>query len=210
MTMSKVIDKRPSADVTVWTTPGIYESAANALRGAPHSGAHLLTAQQLDELQAQAQEEARKTGFEQGLSAGKAELEQRVLRLEALIAALASPFEDLDTAVEQQLVELSVVLAEQVLTREIETDRRQILAAVRDCLRALPCATRDIRLQLNPEDADLLRQYAEDGELELSFRIQEDPSRERGSLMLHSDTVSVDGSLESRLRDIIAVALDPA
>jgi flagellar biosynthesis/type III secretory pathway protein FliH len=84
---TRVIDKDRAAGVDRFDFPAVDPSAADALRGAGQGGAHLLTAGQLEALERQVKEEARKRGHEEGLAAGRAEAGARVARLEALAAA---------------------------------------------------------------------------------------------------------------------------
>ena len=91
---SRVIDKRAAPTAGRWDFPAVDHTAADALRGAAKTGAHLLTAGQLDALERQVKEEARQRGYEEGLAAGKAEVAARVARLEALVSRVHSSVPD--------------------------------------------------------------------------------------------------------------------
>ena len=183
------------------------ESAADALKGAGGSRAHQLTASQVDQLTDQAHQEAYQRGYQEGLTAGQAELTARAERLDALVASLAKPLKDVDDQVQQELVTLASVLARHILRRELKQDPSQILGSVRDCLEILPGAARDVALRLNPQDAQLVREYFSRDEIERGWRIEEDPTLEPGSLRVTSDSSAIDGRLEARLSEIIGRAL---
>lgn len=203
---SRIIRSEQAAEVDAWQSPPVDESAAAELKGATGAGAHLLSEAQVDQLRSQMQNQAFEQGYREGLASGQAEVTARAQRFEALIGKLAYPFEELDVAVEDELVTLARILATHILRRELKQDPGQIVGAVRDCIEALPAAARNVRLFLHPEDAQLLREHAS-GEQGRGWTIQEDPSIVQGSLRVESDTSHIDGRIESRLNEIVGTAL---
>ncbi len=192
-----------------WDSPSVDASAADAMRGAGKGGAHLLTAAQLDALQRQVQEEAFKRGHEEGLAAGKAEFAARMARLAALADAFAHPLQNLDRAVEDELVNLAIALASHLVRREITQDPEVLHAAVRDCFAVLSSSVRDVILYLHPEDAVLLRKQVASG-ADLRCTLAEDSALARGDLRVASGSSLVDGALAARCAEIIAAARDDA
>ena len=203
---SRIIRSEHATDVDAWQSPPVDESAAAELKGAAGAGAHLLSESQVDQLRSQMQNQAFEQGYREGLASGQAEVAARARRLEALIDKLAYPFEELDAAVEDELVELAKILAIHILRRELKQDPSQIVGAVRDCVEVLPAAARNVRLFLHPDDAQLLREHAP-GDQGRGWTIQEDASVAQGSLRVESETSHIDGRIESRLNEIIGTAL---
>jgi flagellar assembly protein FliH len=202
---SRVIDKNATATVGRWDFPAVDPTAADALRGAAKTGAHLLTAGQLDVLERQVKEEARQRGFEEGLAAGKAEVAARIARLEALATAFTHPFQTLEQAVEDEIVRLAIGLACHLVRREVEHDPAVLHTAVADCLAVLAATVRDVTLYFNPEDAALMRSQAPAG-AEQRFKIASDPELGRGDLRLASSSSLVDGTIAARCAEIVAAA----
>lgn len=203
---SRIIRSEQAADVDAWQSPPVDESAAAELKGAAGSGAHLLSEAQVDQLRSQMQNQAFEQGYREGLAGGQAEVAARAQRFEALMSKLAYPFEELDAAVEGELVDLAKILATHILRRELKSDTAQIVGAVRDCIEVLPAAARNVRLYLHPDDAQLVREHAS-GEQGRGWVIQEDSSVAQGNLRVESDTSHIDGRIESRLNEIIGAAL---
>src|ERR1700755_3023194 len=85
-------------------------------------------------------------------------LKARVTRLDAILKLLARPLEELDAEVERQLTLLAITVGKQILRRELKTDPSQIVAVIRESVARLPAASRDIRVQLHPEDAAVVRE----------------------------------------------------
>jgi flagellar assembly protein FliH len=202
---SRVIDKSAAAAAGRWDFPAVDHTAADALRGAAKTGAHLLTAGQLDALERQVKEEARQRGFDEGLAAGKAEVAARVARLEALAAAFTHPFQALERAVEDELVGLAVQLARHLVRREVAHDPGVLHAAIADCLAVLAATVRDVTIHFNPEDAALVRSQLPAG-AEQRFKVASDPELGRGDLRLVSGSSLVDGTIAARCAEILAAA----
>jgi flagellar assembly protein FliH len=202
---SRIIDKAQAGTPDRWDFPAVDASAADALRGAQKGAAHLLTAGQLDALQKQVHEEAQRRGFEEGLAAGKAELAARTQRLEALADAFAHPFQNLERAVEDEIVSLAVELASHLVRREIQHDPKLLHGAIADCLGVLASSVRDVTISLHPDDAALLNGQLQ-GAAERRFTVAEDATLQRGDLRVASASSLVDGSLAARCAEIIAAA----
>jgi flagellar assembly protein FliH len=202
---SRVIDKSAAPKASRWDFSAVDATPADALRGAAKTGAHLLTAGQLEALERQVKDEARQRGFEEGLAAGKAEAAARLARLDALISAFAHPFQGLVQAVEDEIVGLAVALTRHLVRREIEHDPAVLHAAVADCLAVLATGVRDVTLYFHPDDAALVRGQLAGG-AEQRYKIEADPALARGDLRLVSGSSLVDGTIAARCAEIVAAA----
>lgn len=173
-------------------------------------------AQGLVEGKAQGLVEGREQGFAQGkaegLKAGEAEIQAQnqhlrgeAERLRQILDALTPFIVELDAELEQELVEMVVVVARQVLRRELRLDPGQIVAAVREAVALLPSnATRKLRLFVHPDDAKLLREALALDSMETPWRLHEDPTITRGGARLETDTARLDATLERRMNAVIA------
>jgi flagellar assembly protein FliH len=205
--LSKIIRAESGAHFDAWQVPSVDGSAAQELKGAGASASHLLTARQVEALQSGAHKEAYDKGFAEGLAGGAAQIAAHTQRLDELIRALSRPFDELDAVIEEEVLMLAKVLAQHILRRELKTDTGHIIGAVRDCIKVLPSAARNVIVHLNPEDAALVRQHLASSDGERRWRLEDDPLLERGALRVSSDTSQIDGSLSSRLNEIVAAAL---
>jgi len=168
----------------------------------------LVTASRLEALQREAYEEAWRQGHEEGLQAGAAEVDERAARLQSLLDALGKPFEELDDEVEQQVLRLVTLAVRQLLRRELQSDPGHVIGVVRDALRMLPVASRNIEVQLHPEDAALVREALTVSEDERPWRIAEDPMVTRGGCLVKADKSRIDASVESRLNRTLASLIE--
>lgn len=199
--MSKIIPKEELSGIENWSLPEVSMTGQRAPAARP------LTARQLEELQQQAREEGFLQGRREGLEAGKKDINARVHEITSLMQTLAKPLEQMDAQVEQELVQLSLAVARQLIRRELKADPGQVLAVVREAMAALPIAARNVRLHMHPEDAALVRETLSLSDNERGWTIVEDPVLTRGGCKVSSDTSQIDASIERRLHSVIANVL---
>jgi len=196
--LSKIIRADDLKDCEAWHVPEV---------GAGDEAKRPVTARQLEEIQEQARHESYEQGLKEGREAGAREFVERVQRLEGLMEKLDRPFEELDESVEQQLAQLSMIVARQLVRRELRTEPEQVIGVVREALAALPLAARNIRLSLHPEDATLVREALSLKQGETSIEVTEDPVQTRGGCRVLTESSQIDATVESRLNAIIANTL---
>ncbi len=168
------------------------------------SGAGYLTAGRLEALQKEAHDEAFQRGYDEGLAAGREELERRAARLDELLEALARPFGELDETLEKQIVKLAMSVVKQLFRRELREDPGHVVGVVREALQMLPAASRDVSVTLHPQDAALVREALSPTEGARAWSISEDPLMARGGCKVTTRDSEVDARAESRLDALIA------
>ncbi|WP_305906913.1 flagellar assembly protein FliH [Methylomarinum sp. Ch1-1] len=160
-------------------------------------------------------QEGKESGFKQGFDEGAKKgyqdnvhlLRKQTAEFVSLLESLAEPFKYLDDRVEQELVELSIGIASQLVRREIKVDPGQIVAVVKEAVGALPLANQKITLTLHPEDAELVRSALVLDEMSPPWGIQEDPLLTRGGCRVETGASHVDATVENRLAAIVAKVL---
>jgi flagellar assembly protein FliH len=150
----------------------------------------------------------------EGLAAARAEIDARVAQLDeqsrrlgALLDLQARPLARLDAEIEQQLAELAVAIARQLLRRELKTDPSQVIAVVRETVGLLPAAARDVRVIVHPEDAALIREKLVTPQTQNAWQLVEDPMLARGDCRVATETALIDARVENRLAAAIAALL---
>jgi flagellar assembly protein FliH len=147
--------------------------------------------------------EARAAGYASGLAEGRAaaraELDERLARLDGILQAAARPLDKLDDAAEQELARLALVIARQVIAHELKTAPALIVQTVRQAALALPAATRALRVHLHPDDLALLREL---DATEPHWTLLPDPAMQRGDCRLESESSRLDARVETRLAAI--------
>lgn len=175
----------------------------------------LITAAQLEEVTQAAHEEGfeqgrkegQEFGHQEGLEEGRQQIAEKLAVLESIVNVLDKPFETLDEQVESQIATLIVSMVRQLIRREIKMDPKHIIGVVREALSVLPVNARNIKVVLNPEDAEIIREAYAVTDSEQEWHIAEDPVLARGGCRVRTQYSQVDASLESRLNTLIAPLL---
>ncbi|ORU94103.1 MAG: flagellar assembly protein FliH [Cycloclasticus sp. symbiont of Bathymodiolus heckerae] len=205
------MSKSPSEKegVTAWAFPSFVESASVDVE---LGSVRAPTAGDLEKLQRQTIDEAAKKGYDDGFAKGlktsEAQIAQKVRSLESVIQSLASPFEEFDERVENEIASLAIQISKQLIRRELKVDSGQVVGVVKEALAALPSSSQNIQLFLHPEDAVLVKSALSlDGAGETRWQIIEDPVVTRGGCRVATDASTIDATIENRLAAIIAQAL---
>lgn len=145
-------------------------------------------------------------GFHAGMLKARQEAEkvlaERVERLEQLMTHLLAPIQGQDQAIEQALVQLLSQLAQEVIRRELQQDSSHIRQVVQAALKLLPMGAENIRIQLNPQDFEELRQLRErHGQ---SWQLLEDEQILPGGCRIETAHSLIDASVETRLSQALA------
>lgn len=206
MSVTKVI-REPLDGVSRWELPDVEAPAHASQRDGNKAGISL---EELEALQKQAYDEGfiegRKAGFEQGLQEGRQAGEQQARelaqRIRGVFDTLSQPLQELDEAVEEQLLAMVMQLAQQLVRRELQTQPGEVLGVVREAVGLLPVGSRDVQIYLHPEDAAFLRDAWSDKEEAATWRLVEDPSLSRGGCQVVTPISRVDATVEQRLAQL--------
>lgn len=204
--MSDILAREQLQAVERWQAPEVTSSDASTSESRRRP-ASVYSARALEDLQKRAWNEAWAEGIEAGRQAGLAEMRDRGEALKVLMDAMARPLQAIDEEVETELAQLAVAIARQIIRRELRTEPEHVIGAVREALEALPSGSRNVRVHLHPEDADLVRQALSNPAGETAWEIREDPVLDRGGCRVTTDAASVDGTLETRLATVAARVL---
>lgn len=195
-----------------WEIPAVEEE--------PPNQEELVTASEIEAIQQLAYTEGYAQGYELGVEqghkdgyeAGHAKMEkllkERLKRLDSVLTFISRPLSELDEQVVNQLTDMSILIARQLIRRELHNDPGQVIAAVREAMTALPVNTRDTRIFLHPDDAVLVREvFSISEEREQSWKIIEDPALTRGGCRIEAENSKIDATVEYRMNQVIASLL---
>jgi flagellar assembly protein FliH len=160
------------------------------------------TVEEIEALQKQAYEEAKKAGYAEGLKNGLQEMQVKANQLQAVFNFLKNPIEEMDLQVEYQLAELSMAIAKQLLRKESSVDEKHISTLIHESLEFLPVKAKNISVRLNPADILLLNKADIDTN-EQSWTCISDAGVTAGGCVIESDTSHVDASMERRVEQLV-------
>lgn len=180
--------------------------------------ARAITARDLEEITSAAQQEGHALGFEEGRADGaargleegraaaRAELQEQIAALQALMAQLQEPVAAQQDAIEDALTQLAIDIAGAVLEHEPALSAAQLLPVVRTALRELPVGERNITVLLHPQQLELVRANAE---WPPAWNLQADSRVECGGCRIRSEHSLIDYTVGLRFRQVAASLLAP-
>jgi len=198
--------------VSRWDLPSISGAPVQARRAGK-------TVSELEDVEQRAYQEAYAKGQQAGMAAAQArmqplheQLEEQLGRLDAVLTTLSRPLQQLDAQVEDQLVRLALTVARQLVRRELRIEPAQVIAIIRETVALLPVATRDVRVHLHPDDAEIVRDklapVGGQGEgAQRAWTLVEDPVMTRGGCRVTTDTAQIDARLEARINAVACALL---
>jgi len=174
---------------------------ATELDAPPESAMPYPTAEEIEAIQQQAHDE----GFQTGLEAGRLAAEAEVLQLQSLLASVTENLQAAEAQLAESVLDLSLLVARQMICDELQSQPRQLLAPIREALAVMPTPTNPSRLYLSPDDLELLQSALH---LELPddvWRILPDANMVSGSCKIETPATQLSYSLASRWENILRV-----
>jgi len=193
-----------AAGAAVWELPPIDGPVvARRRRGAD-----------LDVIEREAWDKGYADGHDAGIAAARqeqqaalSEIDRRVQQLGSILEFMSSPLAEVDAQVQRQLALLAGAIARQVVRRELKIQPDDIVGVIRDTVSLLPVTGRDVRVHLNPDDAQLVRSRLTEVSSERAWSITEDPILPRGGCRVTSENSTIDAQVEQRVGAAIAAVL---
>lgn len=194
--MSKVISRENAENARRWRIPDMSSAMPGQKvdfipRTSPQSELEVLATHET------AQREGFKEGYEEGRQAATGEISTLKARLESALQFLQRPIAELHEEVEQELLDLSLAIAKQILRREIKTDPRHIIGIIREAVNQLPSSKREITVHLHPDDAHTIRETLHEHETKHHWNIIDDPGVPQGDCRIHAGHSFVDASIDA-------------
>lgn len=146
-------------------------------------------------------------GFSQGYEDGLKKYEGDMLEKKGLVLnilnSLKSPYNKLSNDVINNLKKMSLLIAKQIIRREINVDDRNIISIVQRSIDLMSNVESRLTIRANPLDVDVITELLVINE-DSNIRITDDPSITRGGCIVDSKTSCVDATIEEQI-NIIAL-----
>ncbi|MEH6616225.1 MAG: FliH/SctL family protein [Porticoccus sp.] len=151
------------------------------------------------ELEALAQSRGFQVGKWDGLESGRAEAEQIVHRMTELLDEMARPYRSLDQLVTQELTQITMLLAKQIIRRELTINSDVVADIVSEAVSTLSSLEGEIEVFLNPVDMDMVSQLAPEALEGKLWKLIEDTNLLPGGCRVKTPTSYVDASVETQM-----------
>ena len=227
--MSKIIPKEKLAGVQRWKidsfdSPGPVTSApapSTPVRaGTPAAmtrPAAQNTAPPAEDIE-RLREAARQAGYREGLEAGRSAGEQMAREAASaqaeqfgnLLDGLQQALDRVDQEVADQLLELALEIASQVIRGSLATHEELLLPIIREAISALPLHHTHSTVRMHPDDVALVRPLLGDYLAQSGTQIIEDAEISRGGCQVRAGTSEVDATIETRWKRVLeAIGMQP-
>lgn len=204
--MSKVISGKDVTDVRPWSIPDV-ETVSSADAEVFTSSSDKFSPEAARQQQQQQEfdggyNEGFAKGYAEGKQAAEEELEHDREHMQMLLNFLSRPVKNLEQQVENELLELSIAIAKQILKREVTLEPMHLMGLIRTAVARLPASESEVIVQLSPEDAKIIRKALQKPENPQRWKIIEDPGLVQGSCNVNSESSFVDGSIDAMVAQV--------
>ena len=155
---------------------------------------------ELAAIRAQAAAAGREEGHAAGLAAAAAERAQ----LQALLAALATTADDHEQCVVDEMLDLALLLARQMVGKALAVRRELIVPVVAAALHQLPQSAQRIQIQLNPADIRIVESFLASSPGGPSCALIPDATIEPGGCRMETEQSSLDATTRTRWQRLLA------
>jgi len=190
-----------------WLIPSINAGSGKVFRQPQNNDAEdqrseeLITAEALQAIKDQAFTEGFEKGRKEGLDSAAQEIDNKTNLLTSLMSELVEPLQQCGEQTQQELLALAFAISRQIVRRELKQDPTQIVAIIREALKQLPAASKNIQILLHPDDASIVREILSihQNSPDSRWQLVEEPSMERSGCLLKTDNSKVDASVERQI-----------
>ncbi len=210
MSSVKAEEASTTLEAIAWTAPAMHADPSQVISNRqdpsnPIEDPNIPTAEEIEKWRSDAEAEGFKQGYEKAMAENLPVMQQ----LMKMFQFLDSPLKELNQEVELQLSQIAVILAQQLVRRELKIEPGEIIGLIRDSVQLLPAHARNIKIVLHPEDARLFRDSLSVGEDEdeQSWKMIEDPMITRGGCKIKSESSTINATVENRLSALASSVL---
>jgi flagellar assembly protein FliH len=165
------------------------------------------TADDLARINEEARNEGYQRGYEEGRTAGEAELQaktdEQLAHLTGLVSNLQASLAELDQHVADQLLDLSLEVAAQILRSSLKVNRELLLPIIREAINELPLHHGNISLYLNPADTTALSSLIKEQLTHTGAQIIADSNIAEGGCVIKAGSSEIDASMGVRWRRVL-------
>jgi flagellar assembly protein FliH len=206
--LSRVLIGRDASEVRSFEFPDVsnpYAMPAHATAASGEgAGAELASAraaiQRLENELAAARRQGYEAGRTESEQKARAELESVMARMVNAITEVAGMRSEMRRRAEQDVVKLALLIAKRVLHRELTVDENAMTALARVAFETLARAEK-YKVTVHPRFAQAITAALPAG-FASRVRIEPDPSREPGTLLIDSPDALTDASIDTQLEEI--------
>lgn len=144
-------------------------------------------------------EQAAKEGYEKGIEASN----EAVYTMKEAVEEFFSYKEELFKKVSGDILDISLKVAQKIIKKEVETDKKVLDAIVHDALKSLAKDENKIILKVNPTDVEYTKEIVpkllSSGQFEAKIYVSGDKEVEEGSAVIETSNGIIDANISTQL-----------
>lgn len=162
--------------------------------------------QEAIKIQEEAYEEAKNKGYNDGMTAAKLEIKEKMAEIDQMKVQLEKDYEAMVRELEPQVADIIASLVEKIVGAAVEEGQEVILHLVQKALRKQD-KCKDFTIRISKEDYDFVNSnkniiLASLGR-EVTLRITEDPTLNKNQCLIETDFSVINCGLDEQLRNLI-------
>ncbi|NWG86533.1 MAG: flagellar assembly protein FliH [Hydrogenophilaceae bacterium] len=198
---SRIIPKEDLTAYQRWEL-GVFEGQDKGAssEAEPAEEVRLPTAEDVERIHQEAWQE----GYQLGEAEGRRVGEEFSQRARALFTALAQEKLQQDQELADELLQLALAIAQQVVGATFQAKPELMLETVQEALAHLPTLSGHPKLIVHPDDAAIIKDWLAHEHGHLNWRVSEDAGMQPGGFRIESMQGELDSSLPTRWQEIVA------
>ena len=152
-------------------------------------------------------DEARAEGYNAGLQQASQEIDKMKEELSEWLAFIQRPVQLLEDSLNQEIIKTIMWICEQCIGIEITAKPEQLMNLLQDIKKELPSLCQNKQLVMNPEDVEWLKSQLSQKYQDIIAILVADDTLLRGDFYLKSEHSELDGTLKTRLQNLITAHL---
>lgn len=144
-------------------------------------------------------EQASKEGYEKGIEAANSAISE----LREAIEGFFEYKEELYNQISEDILDISIKVAEKIIKKEVETDKKVLDSIVHDALKSLAKDENKIILKVNPTDVEYTKEMVpkllSSGQFEAKIFVTGNKEVEEGSTIIETSNGVIDANISTQL-----------
>ncbi|MEN8819870.1 MAG: FliH/SctL family protein [Abyssibacter sp.] len=205
MTLSEPVELPAGVQAAKWEAPTVVANRIDASAPAGNESAPP-TIEELDKIEEAAYQDGYQRGYDAGFTQGSADAKERVARLKEIFHTLVQPLADLDSEVEQTLLQIASAVASRVIRAELQTQPDLIGNMIHEAVESVASPQTSVTVYLNPDDAVFVREHMDQPVEGPHWKIMPDDVLAPGDCRVETPDARADARLDSRVQRLVAPA----
>jgi len=192
-----------SEDYQGWIVPEF--DSINSTQTRKTSSSILPTADDIENIYQEAREEGYEKGYSDGMNAAKNEINKTSGALTSFIKILDEPYKQVTDNVVETIKHLAVIIAGQIIRREINQDENIIIAAINKSIALISEIETPMSVHVHPDDISAVRGYLDNVSGNIKF--VDDITISRGGCRIDTSMSIIDATIEAQIKEIAATLI---